>query len=135
MQFLLDENIPNEFKKALKSRGFVVESINVKKYSGMSDKEVLNLAYKKHLVIISFDADFCNLKKENHFGIIKINGKLENSLEILLELIELYKNKDIKNTFFEIKERKAYIETKVYSKKKNRFKQFKRTPIDLKSLN
>lgn len=60
MQFLLDENIPNEFKKALKSRGFVVESINVKKYSGMSDKEVLNLAYKKHLVIIWFDADFCN---------------------------------------------------------------------------
>lgn len=43
MQSLLDENIPNEFKKALKSRGFVVESINVKKYSGMSDKEVLNL--------------------------------------------------------------------------------------------
>lgn len=133
MNFLLDENIPDEFKKKLKSVGYKAESANTKRFKGMTDRQLLDYAMRNKMTIISFDADFCNFKKENHFGIIKISGKVLKPLDVLLEFLDLYKDMSFKDIFVQIDRNKAYIESKVFSKK-NKFKQFKKIPIKLKTL-
>lgn len=132
MKFLLDENIPKEIGSFLKNKGFKVESINSNKHKGKSDKEVFEYAKKKEYTIITFDADFCAFKKECHYGIIKLNGKLKNPEEILIKVINYYKSKGFKDLFVQVESSfKMIEESKKYSKK-NTFKQFRKMPIKLK---
>lgn len=129
---MLDENIPKEIGDFLKEKGFKVESINSNKHKGKSDKEVFEYAVKNKYTIITFDADFCSFKKEYHYGIIKLNGKLKAPKEILIKVINYYKSKNIKDLFVQVESpMKMLEESKKYSKK-NIFKQFRKMPIKLK---
>lgn len=129
---MLDENIPKEIGDFLKEKGFKVESINSNKHKGKSDKEVFEYAVKNKYTIITFDADFCSFKKEYHYGIIKLNGKLKAPKEILIKVINYYKSKNIKDLFVQVElPMKMIEESKKYSKK-NIFKQFRKMPIKLK---
>ncbi len=58
--YLADENIPLVVIKELRGEGFAIESIPTNK-RGMSDKELLKLAYKSEQVLITFDKDFGQL--------------------------------------------------------------------------
>ena len=132
MKFLLDENIPKELGNFLKNKGFKIELINSNKHKGKSDKEVFEYAVKNGYTIITFDADFCSLKKLCHCGIIKLNGKLNNPEEPLMKVIDYYKDKNLKDLFIQVDSSfKMIEESKKYSKK-NVFKQFRKLPIKLK---
>jgi predicted nuclease of predicted toxin-antitoxin system len=132
MKFLLDENIPKEIGDFLKEKGFKVESINSNKHKGKSDKEVFEYAVKNKYTIITFDADFCSFKKEYHYGIIKLNGKLKAPKEILIKVINYYKSKNIKDLFVQVESPMKMIEESKKYSKKNIFKQFRKMPIKLK---
>lgn len=135
MSFLLDENVPVDFGKELKNIGYKVETVNIKKLKGMSDKQVLEYAYKNKQTIISFDSDFCGFKELNHYGIIKISGKISNPLDVIIELAKQFNKSGFENLFVQVDQKKAFVEYKVFSKKKKIFKgQFRRMPIHLKSL-
>lgn len=133
MKLLLDEDVPNEFIKDLKRVGHDVEHIN-NKCKGMTDIQVMNYAYQHKRTIISLDADFCNLKKREHYGIIKLSGKINNTIEVLLELLKTLSNSDLRNVYFQIELDKAYREEKVYSKKRHKFKHYHKIPIYLRTL-
>lgn len=130
MNFLLDENVPIEFQKLLKNNGYKVEHIN-SKHKGMTDNEVLEYARKNKQIIISQDYDFCNLRQKEHFGIIKISGKLERPSETIIKVLANLKGQPLENVCVQIDKNKIFKETKVYSKKKHTFKQFQRIPIYL----
>ena len=129
---MLDENIPKEIGDFLKEKGFKVESINSNKHKGKSDKEVFEYAVKNKYTIITFDADFCSFKKEYHYGIIKLNGKLKAPKEILIKVINYYKSKNIKDLFVQFESPMKMIEESKKYSKKNIFKQFRKMPIKLK---
>lgn len=129
---MLDENIPKEIGDFLKEKRFKVESINSNKHKGKSDKEVFEYAVKNKYTIITFDADFCSFKKEYHYGIIKLNGKLKAPKEILIKVINYYKSKNIKDLFVQVESPMKMIEESKKYSKKNIFKQFRKMPIKLK---
>ncbi len=101
MSFLLDENVPAKFQELLKNNGYKVEHIN-SKHKGMTDKEVLAYAYKNKQIIISQDFDFCQLRQREHWGIIKISGKIENPLDILLKLLKHLNGQPLKDVYVQV---------------------------------
>ena len=130
MSFLLDENVPAKFQELLKNNGYKVEHIN-SKHKGMIDKEVLAYAYKNKQIIISQDFDFCQLRQREHWGIIKISGKIENPLDILLKLLKHLNGQPLKDVYVQVDKNKIFKEIKVYSKKKHKFKHYQKIPIIL----
>ncbi|MCM1053687.1 MAG: DUF5615 family PIN-like protein [Ruminococcus sp.] len=134
MRLLLDENIPVSFIKQLKKAGYDVEHVN-KKCKGKLDSEILDYALATKRAIVTFDSDFCGFRKREHFGIIKINGKIHNPINYLLELLNIINDSEIKNIYFQIEENNKILkEEKVYSKKKHIFKQFRRTTLFLDNI-
>lgn len=135
MKLLLDENVPVSFKKILARVGFDVEHVlYVKECKSKTDIEILEYARKKELTIVTFDLDFCHLKINEHCGIIKIDSRIKNKEEALIELINLYKNDDLKDKYFQIDKDKAFLEVKKYAKKRHLFKQYQKIPIKLECL-
>lgn len=57
MKLLADENIPLETVELLEESGHDVLSI-LRKYSGISDSEIIHLSNKEERLIITFDKDF-----------------------------------------------------------------------------
>lgn len=134
MKLLLDENVPIDIIGDLKRAGHDVEHAK-KNCRQMPDSEVLEYAFKNKRLIISFDSDFCNLKKREHYGIIKVNGKIKEPANAIVELLKREKNKDKKNIYYQIDLKKVSKVEKVYSKKhKKHFKHFHKTYIILECL-
>lgn len=83
MKFLLDENVPNSYKNKLKELGYE----NTKRINdfgkGMTDKEVFELSIREERMIITKDTDFYEWKKNTHFGIVSLSGKLINPIETM----------------------------------------------------
>lgn len=129
MKLLLDENVPVSYIKELKKMGHDVEHIN-QYCKDFGDNEVLYYALKKKRMIITFDSDFCNFRKKEHYGIIKIDGKNNNPLQTLIKLLKIIKEDEIKDTYYQIDKNKIYKERKILSRKKH----FQRTPIFLENI-
>ena len=135
MRLLLDENVPINLKKILSRAGFDVGHVLYeKKCKGKSDIEILEYALKNKMSIVSFDSDFCSLRKREHYGIIKVDSRLKNKEEALLELLKMYKTEDMKEKYFPIDREKAFLEIKKYARKRHFFKQYQKIPIPLKCL-
>lgn len=131
MKILLDENVPQDIIKVLKKAGHDVEHINYK-CKGMKDADVLEYAYKNKRTIISIDSDFCQFKIREHYGIIKVSGKLSEFDKPLLQLLQLIKGTSVKNVYYQINENGAFKEIKKYGKKRKNFlKNFQRTKVEL----
>ena len=72
MKFFLDENMPNSLLKTLKEEGHEVEHAR-KKFSGASDKNIVQYAKRNNFILITRDLEFGSLliyPKESHFGLI-----------------------------------------------------------------
>lgn len=131
MKLLLDENVPQDIVRVLKKAGHDVEHINYK-CKGMKDADVLEYAYKNKRTIISIDSDFCQFKIREHYGIIKISGKVPKLDEPLLQLLKLIKGTSTKNIYYQINEIGAFKEIKKYGKRRKNFlKNLHRTEIKL----
>ncbi len=134
MKLLLDENVPISLVNTLKRAGNDVEHVG-QKCRGFTDVQVLEYAFNNKRTIISFDSDFCTFKKREHYGIIKVNGKLTNPGDAILELIGKINKKEVENMYYQIDLNGAFSERKVYGKHRLKpFKQFCRQPIELDCL-
>ena len=131
MKLLLDENVPLNIKDDLKRAGHDVEHAN-RKCKGMSDSEILEYALRNKRIIVSFDSDFCNLRKRENHGIIKVNGKIKEPVIPLIELLKKIKNQDVKDIYYQIDINSVFEEKKKFGKR-NKFllKQFQRIYIPL----
>lgn len=99
MKFLLDENIPNSYKEELERNDYKdIKRINdVNK--GMTDREVFNYALNEKRTIITIDTDFYEWKKDKHYGIISLSGKLKDPIKSMVQAIKQVKRDDrFKNT-------------------------------------
>lgn len=131
MKILLDENVPQDIIRVLRKAGHDVEHINYR-CKGMKDADVLEYAYKSKRTIISIDSDFCQFKVREHYGIIKVSGKLPEFDKPLLQLLQLIKGTSAKNVYYQINENGAFKEIKKYGKKRKTFlKNFQRTKVEL----
>lgn len=95
MKFIVDENVSFSVFEKLKNLDLDVISIVDKKYSGLKDKEIYELAIKEKAIIITRDYHFTNsfiFPPENTEGIIYIRiGNLTSEEEV--NLIEKFINK------------------------------------------
>lgn len=128
MKFLLDENIPMSIKNILSSNGYNVEHVN-QKLKGKKDREVFEYAVKNKQCIITYDIDFKEMKKEPHYGIIKIDQITDNCQQKLLKVLEECKQEGLQDVYIYLGKNNLYKETKKYTKKKHKFKQFHRIPL------
>ena len=60
MTFLANENFPFPSIRILRSKGLSIKSIG-EECSGISDKEVIEIAQKEKLIILTFDRDYGEL--------------------------------------------------------------------------
>lgn len=60
MKFLANENFPLPSVVFLRQHGFEVRSV-AEKYAGYTDEEVLNIAVKDGLIVLTFDRDYGEL--------------------------------------------------------------------------
>ena len=129
MKFLLDENIPVSIKKTLLANGYNVEHAN-QNLKGKKDREVFEYAVKNKQCIITYDIDFKEMKKEPHYGIIKIDQITDNYQQKLLKILEECKQEGLQDVYIYLGRTKLYKEVKKYTKKKHKFKQFHRTSLE-----
>lgn len=92
--FVVDENVPQRIGEYLENLGYNVIEIYHKKYKGMSDDEIFDLAIKEKRIIITFDKHFSNILKyplDSHFGIVIIKIEppiIENIIKSLKKLLK-----------------------------------------------
>lgn len=126
MKFLLDENIPNEYKRSLKKYGYSdVKRIN-DFGKGLPDEKVFEIGYTEERIILTIDHDFFEYKKSDNFGIISISGKLKYPIDLLNNVFkQIEKDErlpvDYKNTFIRVTSK--FFE--ITYKKKNKYKTTK----------
>jgi predicted nuclease of predicted toxin-antitoxin system len=58
--FLANENFPKPSITLLRSNGFIIKSIQ-EELLGIFDEEVINIATKENLIILTFDRDYGEL--------------------------------------------------------------------------
>lgn len=128
MRFLLDENVPNYYKKDLEKYGYKdIKRIN-DFGKGLPDSEVFKISVQEERTLISIDTDFYAYKKEHHFGIISISGKLINPVNVIAKTIkQLEKDTNLSKYIFEdtfLRLTGEYCE--IGYKKKGKYKAIKR---------
>ena len=64
IKYIADENIPLVVVTELKKKGLDIESTSETK-RGLTDSEILKLAYEKNKIVITFDKDFGQLVFRN----------------------------------------------------------------------
>ena len=96
--FLANENFPFPSIALLREQGYMVESIG-KTYHGISDEEVLQIAFDKNLIILTFDSDYGELifkyKKEAPPAVVYFRYKGSNATDVANLLLEILKKDEI----------------------------------------
>lgn len=87
MNFLLDENVPGSLKKILREEGHNVSTLKDLELLQLVNGELAKFALDRNNVLITFDADFTQLKKEVqrklkviYFAFNKSNPELASDL-------------------------------------------------------
>lgn len=71
--FLLDENVSNNLKKHLKSKGYAVITVQELNKRGIKNSQLLKLARNENRILITYDKDFLSLKLKPEDSLIIIN--------------------------------------------------------------
>ena len=94
MEFLANENFPRPSILQIRSKGYLVRSIQ-EEQGGISDEEVVDLAEQEKLIILTFDSDYGEIlfkyPREEAPSVVyfRFKGKAPNDAGLLLlELIE-----------------------------------------------
>ena len=96
MKFLTDENIDIRVFNGLKKAGFEIKDIKKESKSGISDKEILDLAMKEKRILITHDKDFENhpyFQKIKHAGVILLRFKNQSYHNVLENLLRTLNSK------------------------------------------
>ena len=98
MNFLANENFPRPSTIILRENGFSVKSIQ-EDFPGISDEEVIEIAFKSNLIILTFDSDYGEIifkySKENPPSVVFFREKGIAPEFAALSLIKLLANVDI----------------------------------------
>jgi predicted nuclease of predicted toxin-antitoxin system len=88
MKFLLDENIPKGIYTEMLRRGYdVVHILFLKR--GMTDKEIVDIANREEMVIVTQDEDFIQLSMFIETGVILIRRRFRRAeIPELVDAIE-----------------------------------------------
>ena len=106
-KLLADENVPIEAVKALKRRG--VNIVSVTEFSpGLSDREVLDLANREDMILVTFDKDFGELvvrEKVKVKGLILLRFTPRSSQQIARRIWQILTSQiPVKNSLLVVKE-------------------------------
>jgi len=99
IEFLLDENIPYALIDFLQSGGFSASHLKKIGKAGIKNGEVYELAERRHIWIVTRDADFQNYRRStthNVGGIVLFKltrTKTEFMLDAMQRLLDKYKDK------------------------------------------
>ena len=99
IRFLTDENIATSVVHAIRNSGFYVKDVKEENLHGTSDEEIINLANKEDLVIITHDKDFGKIIANHlvrHNGVILIRLKKQNPANTKKAILNVL-NSGIKN--------------------------------------
>ena len=99
IRFLTDENIATSVVHAIRNSGFYVKDVKEENLHGTSDEEIINLANKEDLVIITHDKDFGKIIANHlvrHSGVILIRLKKQNPANTKKAILNVL-NSGIKN--------------------------------------
>ena len=116
MKLLTDENIAASVVQTLKKEGFDIKDVKEQSLQGITDKELLDIAFKENRIIITHDKDFGILfysKRNKGIILIKpLNQKPINIIKIILSLLKSTIKNKLKNNFTILTETKAIIHKK-----------------------
>lgn len=85
MRFLTDENIQSSLVKVIRRKGHSVKDIKEEKLIGSKDKEIMTLAKKEKLIIITFDKDFATFPIEKHCGVVLLRYKNKSTNNVITQ--------------------------------------------------
>ncbi len=100
LRVLCDENLPPAIIKELHAWGLDVARVK----AGMTDQQVATMAQSEQRILITLDADFCNIlayPPQEYFGIIRIHihpPLLATILKALKNLFDQYAGREFKGT-------------------------------------
>ena len=81
-KFLLDENVSNNLRTLLISKGYDVITVQELNKRGAKNSELLELARKKNRILITYDKDFIEFKheSENYLVLIDIHPLIDENV-------------------------------------------------------
>ena len=81
-KFLLDENVSNNLKKLLISKGYDTITVQELNKRGAKNSELVELARKKNRILITYDKDLIEfkLKSENYLILIDIHPLIDENV-------------------------------------------------------
>lgn len=131
IKVLLDENVPNSYKKKMLVNGIKdIKRIN-DFGKGLPDEKVLQCAINEERTIITIDKDFHAFKDKEHCGIISLSGKSKEQDEKIVKVInqimkdERFKQNNFRNMFIRITNQNFVIRQKIKSKYKETICKYK----------
>ena len=96
--FLANENFPRPSTLLLREHGFSVKSVQ-EDHPGISDEEIIEIALKLNLIILTFDSDYGELifkySKDNPPSVVFFREKGESPEFAGLSLLSLLGNSEI----------------------------------------
>ena len=101
-KFMLDENVSNNLRKLLISKGYDVITVQELNKRGAKNSELLELARKKNRILITYDKDFIELKhaSENYLIVIDIHPLIdENVLPNFENFLNSFSFKELRENF------------------------------------
>jgi predicted nuclease of predicted toxin-antitoxin system len=103
LKFKIDENLPDEFARILRSAGLDAESVAEERLSGSPDETVLDRSRTEQRALITLDLDFSNIydyPPTGLPGIIVIRSKGQDKvtlISLLQRLIPVLRMRSAKN--------------------------------------
>ncbi len=82
MRFIADENIPASLIKIVRQKGSSIRDIKEEGWSGIKDKELMEISKREKRVIITFDKDFASYHHKSHGGVILLRYKDKSSKHV-----------------------------------------------------
>ncbi len=115
MNFKIDENLPVEFAKTLKSSGYEAMTVFEQGLNGKADSEVINKCLEENFILVTLDLDFADIKLYSINrcpGIITIRAKYQDKrhlLNMLKNIIPNLKHEKIEGKLWIVEENKIRI--------------------------
>ena len=114
-KFLLDENVSNNLRKFLVSKGYDVITVQSLNKRSLKNSELLELARVDNRILITYDKDFIFFKHkiDNNLIIIDVHPLIdENVLPMFQKYLKSLKINDLRDNFIILKKDEFILKKK-----------------------
>ena len=115
VKFLLDENVSNNLKKLLLSKGYDAITVQELNRRRVKNSELVEIARKERRILITYDKDFIEFKykSDNYLILIDIHPLIdENVLPNIKKFLNSISFEDLKSNIIILKEDKIIFKKK-----------------------